>query len=495
MKGIRFFKNAALLTLTGLLLRGLGMVFRIYISAKIGEEGMGLYQLISSVYFMFITVAQSGVAVVITRLCAKKFALSDNACAYKILKNGVAIAFTTGTVSCVLMFASADPVSRFFLADMRCVNALRVLAFSLPFIAVCNVISAYFMAKKNVINGCTAQILEQLVRMAVVACAAAYFADRGVGIMLAAVFFANTLSEAVSCTFLSLCVLLKKRPVTRNCRASKGVIIRSAVPIAASRYLASVLHTVENMMVPSAVALFTHSRTDALSAFGALKGMAIPLIFFPSSFLSALSSLLVPEITEAHARGDKGRMKAVIDRTCTLTIFLSVMISGVFVLFHDSLGTLIYNSSQVSGMLLMLAPIIPFMYLDSICDGLLKGLGLQKTVFYHNCVDSGLRIILVALIVPRFGINGFIGVMAFSNILISMLNLRLLLKTADVTLGFFSRVTFPVMCAALSAIITKILFKNGAILIKTVCGVILFCALFMLFTLIFYKKSINYKNS
>lgn len=162
----------------------------------------------------------------------------------------------------------------------------------------------------------------------------------------------------------------------------------------------------------------------------------MPLLFFPSSFLSAMSTLLVPEITDAHARRDRAAMTKIINRAASFTLILSIMAAGVFWMFSDSLGMLIYKSPQVSKMLLMLAPIVPFMYLDSICDGLLKGLGLQRQVLIHNCVDSALRIILIATIVPKFGINGFIAVMWVSNILISVLNLRLLLKVSGVKCNF-----------------------------------------------------------
>ena len=44
-----YVRNAAILTATGLLLRAIGMFFRVYIAARIGAEGMGLYQLIYTV--------------------------------------------------------------------------------------------------------------------------------------------------------------------------------------------------------------------------------------------------------------------------------------------------------------------------------------------------------------------------------------------------------------------------------------------------------------
>ena len=44
-----YLKNAAILTGTGLLLRAAGMFFRIYIAARIGAEGMGLYPIFADV--------------------------------------------------------------------------------------------------------------------------------------------------------------------------------------------------------------------------------------------------------------------------------------------------------------------------------------------------------------------------------------------------------------------------------------------------------------
>ena len=496
MKKFQLLKNAALLTVTGFFLRGLGMIFRIYISGRIGEEGMGIYQLISSVNFLFITLAQSGISVTVTRLCAQKFAVGDNLSAYRILKSAIAVALFTGGISCIGMLALSGTLSRFWIADMRAVYSLRVLALSLPFISVCNALSAYFIASKNVVYGCTAQILEQLTRMGVIMLAAAYFSKYGLPVLLAAVFAANTVSEAVSCLYLGLRLMLgKNHPFSRRGKTHyKREIIKNSAPVAASRYLASALHTAENMLVPSAMTMFTHSRADSLSAFGALKGMAMPLLFFPSSFLNAISTLLVPEITDAHARRDQAAMAKIINRAASFTLVLSIMTAGVFRQFSDSLGMMIYNSPQVSRMLYLLSPIVPFMYLDSICDGLLKGLGLQRQVLLHNCIDSGLRILLIATVVPRFGINGFIAVMAVSNVLISVLNLRLLLKSSKVKCDFKGWFLSPMICAAVSAIITKFLCPSGAIVPKTVLGCLLFCSIFLLLMLILSYKSKIYRN-
>ena len=57
MKHKAFIKNAAILTITSLILRTVGIFFRVWMADSIGAEGMGLYQLILSVYVLGSTFA------------------------------------------------------------------------------------------------------------------------------------------------------------------------------------------------------------------------------------------------------------------------------------------------------------------------------------------------------------------------------------------------------------------------------------------------------
>ena len=76
MKGKTYLKNAALLAGAGLVLRLLGMAFRVFLAARLGPEGMGRYQLILSVYTVFVSLASTGVNVASTRLAAQSLARS-----------------------------------------------------------------------------------------------------------------------------------------------------------------------------------------------------------------------------------------------------------------------------------------------------------------------------------------------------------------------------------------------------------------------------------
>lgn len=135
MKKGLFLKNAVILTATGLLLRAVGMLFRIYIAGRIGDEGMGLYQLIFTLYNLMVTLASAGTSVAVTRMTADWLARGDKSpralCARLLW-----YALATGCGAGVLQFLLAGPASRLWLGDARAALSLRLLAPSLPAIAV-----------------------------------------------------------------------------------------------------------------------------------------------------------------------------------------------------------------------------------------------------------------------------------------------------------------------------------------------------------------------
>ncbi|MFR5930055.1 MAG: oligosaccharide flippase family protein [Subdoligranulum sp.] len=135
-------KNAALLTVAGFALRALGMVFRVFVAARLGPEGMGLYQLILSVYMVFVSLASAGINVASTRLGAQ--CLTRGRGMAPTLRSLAATAAVLGTAAMLAQLALADPLARFALHDSRAELGLCTLAPSLPFIAAAGALRGCF---------------------------------------------------------------------------------------------------------------------------------------------------------------------------------------------------------------------------------------------------------------------------------------------------------------------------------------------------------------
>lgn len=277
-----YLQNAALLTVCGLVLRVLGMGFRVVLSAYLGSEGMGLYQLILAVYMVFVSLATAGINVASARLAAQSLARGRGMAATLHDLCGTALLF--GCMAMMLQVLLAEPAARFLLHDTRAILALQILAPSLPFMAAAGAVRGCFLAARRVHPNVIAQLIEQLVRMAIAIAALRALARWGAGYGCAAVVLGNTISEGVSCTLMF--AFAAKTPEFARRRDeplqpyTQKELYAIVLPVEGSRLLASGLQAVESSLIPYTLALYTGSRADAMAQYGSLKGMALPLSRF-----------------------------------------------------------------------------------------------------------------------------------------------------------------------------------------------------------------------
>ena len=396
-----YLKNAALLTGSDVVLRLAGMGLRIWLANELGGEGMGLYQLVLAVYSLFITLATAGVSVAATRLMAEELSgpASARGAARGMLRRLLAAGLVLGLFAAALQLATADLAARLWLGDVRAVGALRVSALGMPWMAVSAVLRGFFIARRHVAPNVFSQLTEQTVRIALVALALTRTEGLAVGVRCMLVLGATAVSEAVS----ALCMLAFYRRDARSAFAGQKAV-RPADParrlweilwpVEGGRVLASALHTAENMLVPACLAVYlinAGGRTVALEQYGELKGMALPLLTFPFGLLGSLSVLLMPEITQAHILGQTERLKTLLDRMLRLTGYFSALAGVLFWVWGRPLAQLLYQSADAGFYLETLAPAMPLMYLESMVDGAMKGVGEQKAAFRYSVWDSILR--------------------------------------------------------------------------------------------------------
>lgn len=497
MKKTIFIKNAAILTASSLLLRFIGIVFKVWLAGKIGSEGIGLYQLTFSVYVLASTFATSGICTAVTRLLADEMALGSRKGVKKILGRSIFLTLVIALLTLCLLFFGAEFIAGRLLGDIRAALAIKILSFSLPFMGVSSCIKGYFFARRKATPNALTQLFEQGVRIGVILVYIKHFGDRGIAASCAGVLLGDAVAEGLSFLLLYLGFLADNKKLS----ALKGravppypvarEITRIALPITFGRYLNSLLRTAENILVPKTLSKYGGSASNALSQFGMIKGMALPILFFPSTLLNALSTLLIPEMSSALAQGRKGLVKYGTQRILQITGLVSFVFSAVFFVAGREIGALIYKNEDVGILLRLLAPLVPLMYLDSISDGILKGLDQQNYTFFTAVCDSSLRIALILLILGSKGLLGFIGIMYFSNFFTCFLHVKRLLKVSGAKIKFLKQIFLPLSFAFASAFTFDTVF--GQMNLSDLVYIILICVLsgFSYFAYLFLTKTVT----
>ncbi len=477
MKRVIFIKNTLLLSGTTLILRFAGMIFKIWLSGKAGSEAIGLYQIIMSVYICISSFASSGICTAVTRLVTDDLALKGNGIR-KIVSNGIFLTLILAFFGFSIMFFGAEFISVAIINDARAIAPLKILAVALIFIGICSVFRGYFLARRKALGSSVSQITEQLVRIVITGAVLLKTDEITVISATIAIVIGDVAAEITASLLLFVMYLAdvgRKKEV--GGKVSTRALLRIALPITAGRYLSTILRTAESAAVPRLLTTSGMTNEAALSSFGIIKGMALPLILFPSALLSTISLLLIPEISEAKAQKRKNLLKSTVFSSLKITTLISVFIGFIFWFFGEELGVLLYKDTAAGVIIKYLAPLTPLMYIDNIADGLLKGLDKQNEAFRYSVLDSASRLALIFFIIPKFSLAGFIFIMYLSNILTAFLHFRLLIKTVGLKINFSSFFVFPfLLCLAICFILRTIL-NQIPIIVTLKVGIFCFTAL------------------
>jgi len=464
-RGLLF--STLMLSASALFVRTLGFGFRVYLSNNMGAQGMGLFSLVMSVYTLSVTVATSGVSAAVSKLAAERLAKGEKAGARQILRKAIVISlFISCAVAAVLFFLSG-PIAANILMDSRAEQSLRLLAPGLPFLAICSCFRGYFIACRRVAIPASAQILEQLFKMGFIMLMLGGALGRGIEHATAVVVLGITLAEVLCFLYTLVGYLRDKRKHPESDKASSkgvlGAIFAFALPISVGSYYRSAMRLLEDVLIVSGLTRFGGDHGQATGYYGILRGMVMPLLIFPLNLLSAFVVTLTPEVSRLYALSEKRRLSQIVSRILGLTSIVGVFMVCVMMSFSFELGTLIYREPQVGEMLRMMAFLAPFMCLELVVVGILHGMGQQTHSSAYSVLDCTLRVGLAWLLIPRYGVWGFVIMVVVSNLFTSLLNLRRLLKITDISLRVGDWIIKPAIAALAASQGVRALFLYTAL--------------------------------
>ncbi|MEE8675462.1 MAG: oligosaccharide flippase family protein [Oscillospiraceae bacterium] len=418
-----FFRNTCWLTLEAAALRLSGIWFRGWVCGALGSVQMGLYQLIFSVFSLGVVLSASGANFAATRLTAERG--PNRQTLRRCLVLGLLVSFMAGAG----LYFGAPLLSPY----LGSTAPLRVLIPGLPCIAVSAVLKGCFVAEGRTGPPMAAELLEQAAGITL-----SIFFVKNTAAPLAALMLASTLSEGVSCIFMLLsyakCFLRKKQLQKETAPAPWKEAVRIGGPVMGGAGLRSLLFSIENLLIPRGLALHA-GAAGALSQYGLVQGMVLPILQFPSALLSAAVILLVPELARCCAGRCRQRIRLVAGSAFRLTMCFSFAAAACTAIFAFPLCRLFYHNTQGALLLRVMAPLLPLMYVDSVVDGMLKGLDQQSWSLLYNLTDASMRVLWCAFILPFTGLPGYILLLFLSEIYNAVLSISRLLKVAELEIS------------------------------------------------------------
>jgi len=366
----------------------------------------------------------------------------------------------------------------------------------MPFNSVITSLSGYFTGVRRVSKTSVSRILTVILQVILTFAFLYVFPSNNLNTVCIYLILASTISCIFEFVVTYILYIIDSNKLMTRSSNDEGYlkkILAIAVPVAITSYIRSGLTTLKQLLIPFSLEMHSSSCEEALSQYGLINGMTMPILMFPCIIITSCASLLIPEFARYNLKKDYSRMNQVTSFIFKFTSFFSVCVIGVFLTFTEEICFFFYHNLDIAPFLSLLCPLVILIYLDKIIDSMLRGLDKQVGVMFCNIFDLVSTIVLIYSMVPVFGIYGYIAIIAISEILNFTISLIQLYKVSHFKFDFVSYTIVPFLLV----LATKFLFDSidryieydlGFVILKVVIFVGIYLFLLSIFNLFKFLK-------
>ncbi|WP_036646890.1 stage V sporulation protein B [Paenibacillus pini] len=432
-----FIQGTMILLAAGIINRILGFIPRIALPRIIGAEGVGIFQLGYPFFLVIMTLITGGIPLAVAKLVSEAETEGRPKHSHLVLKISLALTLGLGTLFMGLCLWFAPWVTRVFLPDQRVYYTFIAMSPMLVIVAVSSVYRGYFQGKQNMIPSATSSIIESLVRIVCILWFSYLLLPKGIAFAAAGAMLGVMAGE-----FIGLMVLLwqyyREPKVTFSIgdqhktadnssitgKRMFALLLRITVPVTGGKLIGSFSYLLESIIIAQSLALAGFATSAATAQYGALQGMIIPILLLPGALTSSLAVSLIPSLSEAAARRDVVTIHKRLNQTIRLSLVSGAPFAVMMYVLAEPLCLLLYNNSDISDMLRLMAPFGLFLYVQAPLQATLQALDRPGRALVNTLVGAGIKLILILYLAsqPQYGIYGAIIAIIINSIVVTLLH-------------------------------------------------------------------------
>lgn len=469
----RFFKGAAWLAISALILKLIGLIYKVPLSYMLGDEGMGYFNSAYTVYTFFYIVGTAGIPKAISILVSKSEAENNNK-GRAIFKASFLFFFIFGTLL-FLIFILFGKTFAVYIGNEPSLFSMYAIAPSILFVCAQGVVRGYLTGKMRFVPIAISELISGGGKLVFGLLLAKIATDYSLPLTMvcALTIFGITLGSFFSLIFLLVAYKREgKGKVYPKVQFKKTIteVIRLALPITAAAALSGVANIVDLTLIMNGLNTSGYSETVSAVLYGNYTTLALPMFSLVTTIITPIATALMPSLTQDLTRGNLNGFKEKIDTAMTLTSFIAVPCAVFyFTNSYDILSSIFEKSSAVLGFALLsfIAPSLLILAPLTVINTALEAGGNVKLPVISLISGTVLKLVLSSHLIR----NEAVGIIAapistfFSYLFSLALSSLFIRRCFEVKVGIIKHTLFPLTVSAVSVIIgafaRKILFKVG----------------------------------
>ncbi|MGN1478785.1 MAG: polysaccharide biosynthesis C-terminal domain-containing protein [Acutalibacteraceae bacterium] len=514
-QGQSMLNGAMILVVATVLVKLIGALYKIPLTALIGEVGRGYFNAAYEIYTPLYAISMAGLPVAVSKTVSQERALGHYRDVKVIMRTARRIFLLTGLVATVLLLAISYPYSKFVIKAPENVVSILAIAPSIFFCCCMSSYRGYYEGLSNMVPTAVSQVLEALGKLVLgltfsnlimkyglhrytsgqsvfgetvttkqEALSAIYpFAAAGaiggvtIGTLMGLVFL--ILRHKIKGDGITR-RLLAESPAPMKSKAWSKLIIVTALPVAAGSLILNITNLIDTVTIRNRLAYaiatdlatvkgmyleqLTNSGTldsDIATYLYGVYGSVLDFKNLIPTITMTLGISAIPALSAAWAVKDKKNIKITIESVIRITMLIALPAGFGMAVLAEPILSLVYSSTNASNLVSIAAPILTtygfaiFLFaVSSPVTNMLQALGRMDIPLKSLAVGAVVKIILNYILVgnPKININGAPVGSIVCYVIIVSINIFMLVRISGVKINFMSVFFKPLFCSAISSV-------------------------------------------
>ncbi len=465
-----FFSGVVVLTVANLLVKAIGLLFKIPMNKVVGDTGMGYYTSAYTIYTFFYMISTSGLPIAVSILISESRTKGQLRQIKKIFRTTVALFFAIGLVGMLAMIFGADSFASMLKASptSACIMAIAPTLF---FICISSALRGYFQGFQQMVPTAVSELIEALCKLAVGIVLALYAIDQNYPIHIVAAYAAFGLTIGAGLGMIFLCIsklLFKETRYTAEFVEIAGVsdettptskilarLVKVALPITISASVMSLTNMIDMVIVQRLLQETGMSQLEATTVYGNYTTLAVPMFNLPPVLVYPISAAIIPLLSVAHSQGDKKRTRTIMESALRVAVLIGVPCAfGMSALARPILSLFFRVESSVEmayPLLRLLAPSSLFVCILSITNAILQACGKERKPVISMLCGAVVKVVSNYFLIQIIGMRGTPISTFLCYLTVTCLNFRFVSKYADIVPNIRRVFLRPFICGLLCA--------------------------------------------
>lgn len=473
-----FVWGALILSLSGFLVKIIGVLFRIPLTNLVGSASMSYYSSAYSVYILLLSLSTSGLPTGIAVIVSRFSALRQHKSVLKTVKISLAVFVSFGFVLSLLGVIFSEPIAVLMNSSEAWYSVVSIMP-AIFFISVVSVFKGYFQGLNNMMPTAVSNIIEALSKLIFGYGFSLWLYNNGYPgeIVVGGAVAGVTLGTVLSSVFMLITYFINRRKEKNSLKSVKGFMTENApgklifrnlmvtaLPLMISSVTSNLMGTIDAFLVMNRMKEYLFIETAKLN-WGAYANMSQTLFNLPSFVIISLGTSLVPSISAAFTLNRKNELKNTVENAFKYTSIIAFGSAFFLNLLSESCLKILFGGDPVGiSVAKPLLEILSFALIavgfTNISASILHSVGKSHLAVFSVAVGALVKTFSTYILVgiPEINIAGAPLATNIAYPVMMILNIIFIRKNLGFLPSFGKNILLPAAAAFVTFASAKILF-------------------------------------